>query len=80
MGLGLPGNPDPSPTPHLLEHKRRAAQRHRHGPVSMDARRQVLAHEVDARHGDELRVEAAWSGSGFGFGFGFGLGLGLGLV
>ena len=46
----------------------------------MDARRQVLAHEVDARHGDELGVEAAWSGSGFGFGFGFGLGLGLGLV
>ena len=25
----------------------------------MDARRQVLAHEVDARDGDELRVEAA---------------------
>jgi hypothetical protein len=31
----------------LLEHERRAAQRHRHGPVSMDARRQLLAHKID---------------------------------
>ena len=43
----------------------------------MDARRQVLAHEVDARHGDELGVEAAWSGLGLGLGSGLGLGLGL---
>ena len=38
----------------------------------MDARRQVLAHEVDARHGDELGVEAACLGLGLGFGFGLG--------
>ena len=31
----------------LLEHERLAAQRHRHGPVSMDARRQLLAHKID---------------------------------
>ena len=43
----------------LLEYKRLATQRHRHRSVSMDARREVLAYQVDARHRDELGVEAA---------------------